>query len=84
MHIVAAWEQSIGRVKHQTRPIGIAVDAGALRGAVRRFTEVSERWSTLPYGGSLGFTWPHHLTIDLATSRKGRRRSRRTPHHARY
>jgi hypothetical protein len=80
---VAAWERSIGRVKHQVRPFETDVDADALRGAVERMAELAERWRALPYGGSLTVTWPRELTFDPATSRRGRRPTRRTPAAAR-
>ena len=71
---VAAWEQSIDRVTHQTGSSLKEVDPEALRGAVRRMDEVAQRWHELPSGGSLAFTWPTVLTFDAAGSRRGRRR----------
>lgn len=71
---VGAWEQSIGRVKHQTSSFPMEVDPDALRGAVRRMGEVAQRWQALPFGGSLAFTWPKALTFDAARSHRGRRK----------
>ncbi|MGH3507313.1 MAG: hypothetical protein ACRDO2_08940 [Nocardioidaceae bacterium] len=70
---VAAWEQSIGRIKHQTRSGHSEIDAETLRGAVRRVGEVADRWHALRHGGSVTFTWPRHLTFDTSKSRRGRR-----------
>ena len=70
---VVTWERSIDRVKNQTGPFPIGVDADTLQGAVRRMGEVARRWQALQHGGSLTFTWPSHLTLDASKSRRGRR-----------
>ena len=80
---VSAWERSINRIKHQGREFPIVVDAETLQGAIRRMDEASRRWHALHHGASLAFTWPRHLTLDVSKSRRGRRRTKRSPHMAR-
>lgn len=70
---VSAWERSVGRVKHQTRHVGMRPTAAELERAVRRLDEVSGQWSELGFGSALTFTWPRHLTFNGATSQRGRR-----------
>src|SRR5262249_2373234 len=48
--IVAAWERSIDRVKHQTRAYPIDIDAETLQGAVGRIDDVARRWQRLQHG----------------------------------
>ena len=71
---VAAWEHSINRVKHHSRPLPNEVDPEVLLGAVRRMGDVAERWRALERGGAITFGWPRHLTFDPAKSRRGRRK----------
>jgi hypothetical protein len=73
---VALWERSIGRPKHQARPLTVDVDPEQLRRAVRRLDEVSGRWHRLPIGRSLTFEWPQQLTLDIAKHHRGRRDTR--------
>jgi hypothetical protein len=80
---VATWERSIGRSKHQI-PHEVEFAAEDLHEAVRRMTEVAARWKSLQPGGSIEFSWPARLTIDLAKSRRGRRASARSPVAARH
>ena len=69
---VAEWERSIDRIRHQTWPFPIEVEAEALQGAVRRLGEVAERWHALQHGRCITFTWPRRLTSDASKSRRGR------------
>jgi hypothetical protein len=81
---VAAWEQTIDRVDHVPSPFQDEVDPPALEGAVRRLSEVADRWRALPFGGSITLEWPRHLTFDGSKSHRGRRTTRRTPKPARH
>jgi hypothetical protein len=80
---VAAWERTIGRMKHARREQPIQVDPIALDAAVRRIGRVAPRWHALQSGGSLTFVWPRWLTFDAATSRRGRRAAKPTPRRGR-
>ena len=76
--VVAGWERSIGRVKHQTRTITVPVAGADLARAIRRMDEVAEQWRALPHGGSLSLGWPARLTFDASGSARGRRTVTRT------
>ena len=81
---VAAWEQAIDRVKHIPSPPQDEVDPAALAGAVRRLSEVADRWRALPPGGSVTLEWPRRLAFDGSKSHRGRRATRPTPHRSRH
>jgi hypothetical protein len=81
---VAAWEQAIGRVEHVPSPCQNEVDPRALEGAVRRLSEVADRWGALPSGGSITLEWPRRLTFDGSKSHRGRRTTSRTPNPTRH
>jgi hypothetical protein len=81
---VAAWEQAIDRVKHVPSPFQDEVDPGALDGAVRRLSEVADRWRALPSGGSITLEWPERLTFDGSRSHRGRRTGKPTPKPTRH
>jgi hypothetical protein len=80
---VAAWERSIGRVRHRTGAVLNEPDAATLQGAVRRLDEVARRWHALERGDSMTLTWPAHLSVDTSKSHRGRRLAERAPHRAR-
>lgn len=73
---VAAWERSIGRMKHQTRDVSAELTTTALRRAVARINDAAQHWQRLSHGGSLVRTWPSRLTFDPARSHRGRVRAR--------
>ena len=80
---VEAWEQGIDLAKHVPRPGLDEVGQRALEGAVRRLSEVAERWDALPRGGSLTLEWPRRLAFDGSKAYRGRRTTKPTPHPAR-
>ena len=81
---VAAWEQAIDRVTHAPSPHQDEVDPGDLADAVRRLSEVAERWRALPTGGSVTLEWSRGGAFDGSGSHRGRRATRPTPHRARH
>ncbi len=74
--VVHAWELSIGRVRHQTRPFEVGLSPEELRAAVARMDATSQRWRALSQGGSITLTWPRTLVFDPAGSQRGRKTPR--------
>ncbi len=70
---VAAWERSIGRHPQLVREVSMDVQVERIQAMVGRLDDVARQWRVLRHGSSLMFEWPRRLTVDVASSARGRR-----------